>query len=262
MDNMPKGPNVAMASTFRTDAWANRAAAGDAFRKNPMFRSFDPKVLELYLQHGLRELPTTIYPDLPRDSSGDGSKPVTLTTTKHQEVWTFARSNFTPQTSANDGHISNEERLLNPNADPGFDLPLLFNRSECLVTHRNLPHVRPFVYYVYGGKSPFSPPQARMKKESCTGTGIGGNGGAKAGNVKTYVVENGDHFLPFTNPNGLAETMAAFVAEGLRRFQKDETMLENLDRQKSERDRLVVSKTWREGVKKPGNARRPIANKL
>ena len=262
MADIPKGPNVAMASTFRMDVWESRGAAANALRKNKLFQSFHPEAFELYLKHGLRELPTRLYPDPSRNSFDDDSKPVTLQTTKHQEVWSFARSNFTARTSTLGGHMSNDERLLNPNVDPNFDLPLLFSRSECLVVFKNLPYVRPTVYYIYGEKSPFSPPQARMEKERNTGTGIGGNGSAKAGRVKSHVVENGDHFLPFTDPERLAESVAAFMAEALHQFQEDDNLLRNHDSRKSERNRLVVSKTWQEGVRKPGNATRPLVNKL
>lgn len=70
-------------------------------------------MLEEYVLHGLRETPTAIYPELsagnPTKSSETTFGGVTLTTTKHQESWRFARSYFAPQaTDPND----RAERLI------------------------------------------------------------------------------------------------------------------------------------------------------
>ncbi|KAL8864217.1 MAG: hypothetical protein Q9174_007431, partial [Haloplaca sp. 1 TL-2023] len=110
MRGPPAGPNIALPTTFRRDKWSNKDEAAVAFKKNPLFRTWDPRVVDKYVEFGLRELPTALYPS-PSPSSQDtkhttknmteGSsegerdateKGVTLTTTKHQEAWSFTRS--------------------------------------------------------------------------------------------------------------------------------------------------------------------------
>jgi hypothetical protein len=53
-----------MMSTYRPDLWPSRKAAEAAFRKNKFFQSWDSRVLDKYIQFGLREVPTALYPSL------------------------------------------------------------------------------------------------------------------------------------------------------------------------------------------------------
>ncbi|KAI4234723.1 MAG: hypothetical protein LQ349_003613 [Xanthoria aureola] len=265
MTDHPPGPNAALASSFRQDLWPSRRAAEEALSKNKLFRSFHPKVLENYVRHGLRELPTQVYPDLPADYIAGAPRPVTLTTSKHQEVWTFIRSNFLSRGPVvDDGLRSTEQqdRVINPNADPETEVPLRFYRPECTITFKNLPYVRPTTYYIFGAKSPFSPPEARKEKQDQTGTGVGGSGGVQAGKVQSHVFENGNHFLPFVNVEALAEVVNVYLEQGLHNTVKEDTLWKNFDSQKSERDRLVVSKRWLEAVGQPTDAKRSVVSKL
>ncbi|KAI4197623.1 MAG: hypothetical protein LQ348_002129 [Seirophora lacunosa] len=262
LNDIPPGPNIAMASTLRQDCWPDRKAAEHALRTNKLFQSFHPQVLRNYMDYGLRDLPTAIYPDSPLNNTAAPSPAVTLTTTKHQEVWTFARSNFSVQGPAHDEQLSAEDRVINPNADPRKEMQLLFYRPECTITFNNLPHVRPATYFVFGGRSPFSPSKARLEKERLTGTGIGGSGGVEVGKVRSYVFKDAGHFIPFVNVEALANVVHTQISEGLRQAQVEDALWERHDSQKSERDRLVVSKKWQEGVRKPAAAKRSIASKL
>ncbi|GAO49439.1 alpha/beta-hydrolase [Saitoella complicata NRRL Y-17804] len=76
------GHAPAKASIRRRDIWSSMDEARAYFKSKPFYQSWDPRVLELHMQFGLRELPTPTYPD---------KKGVTLTTTKDQEVWSFLR---------------------------------------------------------------------------------------------------------------------------------------------------------------------------
>ncbi|KAH7555145.1 hypothetical protein BM1_07806 [Bipolaris maydis] len=78
------------------------SAATEDFRKNKYYSKWDERVLQRWLQYGLRNLPTAVYPRhiqvagteahvTHEDASADT---VTLTTTKHQEVFTFLRPTF------------------------------------------------------------------------------------------------------------------------------------------------------------------------
>lgn len=231
------------------------------------------KALPILPSKGPRELcptrspraPTQVYPDLPADYIAGAPRPVTLTTSKHQEVWTFIRSNFLSRGPVvDDGRRSTEQqdRVINPNADPETEVPLWFYRPECTITFKNLPYVRPTTYYIFGAKSPFSPPQARKEKQDRTGTGVGGSGGVQAGKVQSHIFENGNHFLPFVDVEALAEVVNVYLEQGLRNTVKEDTLWKNFDSQKSERDRLVVSKRWLEAVGQPTDAKRSVASKL
>ncbi|KAI9056283.1 alpha/beta-hydrolase [Trametes sanguinea] len=65
----------------RRDVWPSRAEAWAQFTSRPAWRAWDERVLRLYAQHGLRELPTAEHPD-----KAEG---VTLTCTKVQEAACF-----------------------------------------------------------------------------------------------------------------------------------------------------------------------------
>ncbi|KAI4109134.1 MAG: hypothetical protein LQ339_001940 [Xanthoria mediterranea] len=243
------GPNIAMPSTFRRDLWPTRSAAEEAFRKNRFFDSFHPEVLERYLKYGLRELPCCIYPTIRTNSE---PRPVTLTTSKHQEVWTFARSNFSPPDPARD-------RLVNPNAVIGTpDEDLMFSRSECEVTFNKLPHVRPAVLYIHGSKSQFNGAEQIQAIQDHTGRGIGGNGGIETGQVQSHVFENAGHFLPFTHVEELAIVIGKYVGESVRRKMEQDAFWRDYDSQKS----AVVSEKWIHEVKKPGDTKREVKGKL
>ena len=52
----------AKASTNRRDRWPSRVAAEASFKRSKFYQSWDPRVLDLWVKHGLRELPTYIHP--------------------------------------------------------------------------------------------------------------------------------------------------------------------------------------------------------
>ncbi|EAQ82891.1 hypothetical protein CHGG_11067 [Chaetomium globosum CBS 148.51] len=106
------GIGPAAASTNRRDIWDSRAAAAARFAKSPFYRAWDPRVLDLWVRHGLRALPTELYPyppgaartsptaTTPNPNATD--PPVTLTTTKHQELFTFLRPTYLPHRDLRD----------------------------------------------------------------------------------------------------------------------------------------------------------------
>ncbi|CDO78052.1 hypothetical protein BN946_scf184616.g1 [Trametes cinnabarina] len=65
----------------RRDVWPSRADVWAQFTSRPSWRAWDERVLKLYVQHGLRELPTATYPEK--------TEGVTLTCTKVQEAACF-----------------------------------------------------------------------------------------------------------------------------------------------------------------------------
>ncbi|KAH9996333.1 Alpha/beta hydrolase fold-1 [Russula vinacea] len=67
----------------RRDVWSSREEADKLFRDRS-YKSWDPRVIDLYVKYGLRELPTSAYPDQTRG--------VTLNCTKSQEYATYIES--------------------------------------------------------------------------------------------------------------------------------------------------------------------------
>ncbi|KAK6499638.1 hypothetical protein TWF481_010001 [Arthrobotrys musiformis] len=86
----PASANPAAMSAKRRDIWPSIEDATKFFKSRPFYQSWDPIVLDLHMKYGLRQIPTAIYPD-PSKVDG-GANAVTLTTTKHQEVFTFWRT--------------------------------------------------------------------------------------------------------------------------------------------------------------------------
>ncbi|GBE85089.1 alpha/beta-hydrolase [Sparassis crispa] len=73
------GPLLA-ATNARRDIWPSRAEALAACQARSSFKAWDARVLQIFIEHGLRDLPTTYYPD----KSG-----VTLKYSKAQEVASY-----------------------------------------------------------------------------------------------------------------------------------------------------------------------------
>ncbi|EKM56754.1 uncharacterized protein PHACADRAFT_141668 [Phanerochaete carnosa HHB-10118-sp] len=71
-------PDPATPAAKRRDIWPSREEALKALQSRPPFKTWDPRILELYVEHGMRELPTAVYPD-----KADG---VTLKCPRKQEV--------------------------------------------------------------------------------------------------------------------------------------------------------------------------------
>ncbi|KAF9951815.1 hypothetical protein BGZ70_000839 [Mortierella alpina] len=63
----------------RRDHWKDRAEAKTKLLEKPFFRAWDPETLDIYLEHGMKEV-----------SGKDGSLGVTLKCSKFQEAITFA----------------------------------------------------------------------------------------------------------------------------------------------------------------------------
>ena len=116
-------------------------AAEAAYRKSKLHSTWDSRELRLWLKHGFRSTPTALYP---RSSSvPDGA--VTLTTSEHQELWTYVRPYFEPLPA--DG--SQQDRGRYPDVDPKSLSTYPFYRAKPALTLSTLPSLRPSVLYVF-----------------------------------------------------------------------------------------------------------------
>ncbi|KAK5718430.1 hypothetical protein LTR15_008157 [Elasticomyces elasticus] len=287
-----QGPTLTKLSTFRRDVWPSREDAVQAANKS--YRKWDPRVLQRWNQHAFRELPTMIFPEsevalasgrpaendpVNTDASSalswndmdmyrwfrdpgrelpvvDSSKmPVTLATTKHQEVFSYLRPNYGSEHMAE--HISGTlpdantspnvvevDRLFHPDVigPPGAVTP--FYRAEPIIAHMALPHVRPSVLYIFGGRSPVSLPHQREDKLSRTGTSVGGNGGADAGRVKSILIGKAAHLAPMEATGACAEAIVPWLVEQLDGWKSDEVKVSRGWAERSLKEKATVSEEW------------------
>jgi pimeloyl-ACP methyl ester carboxylesterase len=153
----------AQASAVRRDRWPTRKIAAQSFQKSKFYQSWDPRVLDLWIKYGLRDLPTKLYPDVRPaiEPYGPDNSEVTLTTTKHQEVMTFVRPVHDSDRASLAGFTEEEKKQLRSLTHPEIGTlaqnpSIIVYRTEGLITFKNLPFLRPSVLYIFGELSPMS----------------------------------------------------------------------------------------------------------
>lgn len=259
---MPEGSNVNLPrlSTFRRDIWPSRAEAAASLKKNKFYRSWDPRVLDRWIEYGLRDVPTAIHPDTPaiqRSGSRINDIPVTLSTNKHQEVFTFVRPNF-------EGLDEQGEQIVKRLTHADLDLTQIgtypFYAPELKKIYDNLPHLRPGALYIFGGQSPLSPPEWRKQKIDRTGTGVGGSGGAVEGRVKEVVFEDAGHLLPMEIVQNVADAIGGWAVEELKRWRRLEKEWQVKWEAKSKEERMMITEEWSNKV--GGDPKGPGSGKL
>jgi hypothetical protein len=202
-------------------------------------------VLDRWLQHGLRRLPTNLYQD-----SIESDRQVTLKTTKHQEVFTFMRPNF-------EGFETGQfDRKHHADMDPELTLEAPFVRPEVFEIFRRLANVRPSVLYILGGESDLSTAPRRKARLDVTGTGVGGSGGAQAGRVKEVVLEDIGHLVAMEAVGHCAYSAAQWIGTELKRWIEDEEEFRSMWSEKSLTEKTTVDNKWRETIgRPPGNSK-------
>ena len=232
----PGGPTLAQLAAFRQDLWPSRTAASSNLQKNPFFRSWDSRVLDLWIRHSFRDLPTALYPRLPSPPSSD--TPVTLTTTKHQEVFTFVRPSF------DDLDVQGKPKRQ---THPDMETPDLrpFYRPEPAIALRDLPYLRPSVLYIFGGKSGMSTPKLRQQKMDLTGTGVGGSGGVPEDRVKAILFPDAGHMIPMEMVGACADAATEWLLLEMNRWAREEKEWKRKWTAKSEHERRTVSEEFK-----------------
>lgn len=233
-------------SATRRDQWRSREEAALAFRKSKFYKTWDERVLDLWLQHGLRSI------SVQESSGGDG--PVTLSTSRDQEVFTFLLPKFDrfPVPDESEGSTYGIEKL---HLDPKIVDDFPFYRPEPPAVFEQLPHLRPPTLYVFADQSTLSDPSSCRERVERTGTGVGGSGGAKKGKVKECVMENAGHLVPFERPRETAEAIAPFLVESLTTWQREEDEWNTWWKARSREDRTQITERWKREI---GMTARPI----
>lgn len=207
----PKGPNPVQASAFRRDIWPTREQATESFIKSKFYQSWDKRVLDIWIRHGLRKTPTKLY------SSNDGE--VTLSTTKHQEVFTFLRPNFNPQTPDGKSII---DRMEIPDLDESNPVTNPFYRPEPPATLARMEHLRPSTFYIFGADSDMSSPEDQKQKLEVTGMGVGGSGGVPEGRVGSIALKGVGHLVAMEAVDQCADVASSFLGQEIQRWRKQQ----------------------------------------
>lgn len=238
----------AVASTNRRDLWESREVAAAKFIKSPFYKRWDKRVFDLWVQHGLRELPTTIYPADPKNPSA-----VTLTTTKHQELFTYQRPTYRGEEIPNAFADRDPSMYRDPMPDrneQGAREGYPFYRPEPGAIFQRLPELRPGVLYVFGETSEVSPPSECKKKMERTGTGVGGSGGVKAGRVHEVTLKKCGHLVAMERVDECADAAAAFLGKEIQLWRDEQRIFAELRKGKSKREIAMIDDRWKEEVTK------------
>ncbi|GAB1214567.1 hypothetical protein ATERTT37_003731 [Aspergillus terreus] len=221
-----EGPRLLGLTYAKRDIWPSRAHA--VAKARHVFRRWDPRVLARWCDVGYRDLPTAVYPD----AAAAGDRPVTLTTTKYQEIMLYTRLNTQrhPELGRQQPYEPADPSETPPPHDPlvvpdmlGPLVPgQLSYRAESMLGFMLAPHVRPSVLYVSGAESTLHRSGTIGKVARRTGTGFSGSGGMARGRVRHVVVEGTGHTLPLEKVAATAETLAGWMREEVLRWRQDE----------------------------------------
>jgi pimeloyl-ACP methyl ester carboxylesterase len=155
------------------------------------------------VKYGLRDLPTELYPE----GNNNRVAPVTLTTPKAQELFSYLRPKYNGVPGISPEKDWKVYGDMHPDdVEEGYP----FYRPEPGQIFRRLPELRPPVLYIFGERSELATPELRRKKLETTGVGVGGNGGAAEGMVKEVLLDCG-HLVPMERVEECADAAATFA---------------------------------------------------
>jgi pimeloyl-ACP methyl ester carboxylesterase len=226
--NSEKGP--ARSSTWRRDLWPSREVAVAGFRKSPFYKAWDPRVLEAWIKFGICDTPTLLYPN------EKGS--VTLTCTKHQELFTFLRPMY------NDPANGPYENADVPDLDPMIPKDASFYRPEPNSTMHRLPHLRAPALYIFGETSDMSTPELQSKKLDITGVGVGGSGGVSKGAVDSVTLKGIGHLVAMEAPSQCAGAAAPWIGKEVQKWAKEAERYREWTKQSTE-SKITISEEWK-----------------
>ena len=243
-----KGAGVALvyASSRRPDVWSSRGEAEKVFKSAKALQKWDPRVMKLWLEYGLRDTPTLLHPEPGK---------VTLRTTKAVEAWNYARNWFDPLPE--DGTYLTERSMAKyPDGTPDILDNHPFYRAEAMSVWNDLPRIRHSILYVFPETGPMSTTQAMNEKVARTGSGAGGSGGEKTSRASKVVVKGG-HLVPFERPEECASVISEWLVKDLRAWEM-RGKLEVEERDDKSVNKVALSEEWIRQAKKWFDANRPI----
>lgn len=208
-------------------------------------------------------------PDSTTITTTQGSTPVTLATTRHHNVTSFARAAFPDPGQELDSFSPDPRVHIDLTKDDHADMQAPVYRPEAVLTFHQLPFLRPSCFYMYGKASPFSSatPQARAEKLQTTGTAAGGSGGFVAGRVQETVLDDVGHFMVFEKPTEVAVQASQWLKTTLEQWKRENQMNVQEWEGIASRERAMVDDKWMYWVKKQygrpsTKSKKPVKGKL
>lgn len=142
------------------------------------------------------------------------------------------------------------KRDLVPDMAPDSMIKFPFYRPEPPNTLARLPELRPSALYIFGGESPMSRPEARKIKMECTGTGLGGSGGAARGRVGEVVLDGVGHLVAMEASDRCAEAAAKWLGQETKRFEVERKTYVEWTKQ-SQLAKSTLSEEWKKRIGVP-----------
>jgi pimeloyl-ACP methyl ester carboxylesterase len=206
-------------------------------------------VFDAWLKFGVRETPTNLYPN--------EKGAATLSTTKHQEVFTFLRPNYV---DPGESEYSTRSRASHPDVYHDRVSTESFSyRSETISTMMRLANLRPPTLYIFGGDSYMSQPVFQEEKLRTTGSGWGGSGGIKEGRVKGVSLEGIGHLVAMDAPGLCADSAAAWIGQETKRWAKEMELYKEWTK-RSLKEKSTLSEEWQRRM--GGDPRKRAKGKL
>lgn len=166
---------------------------------------------------------------------------MTMVTSKYQEAFTIARANF--DNAGVHEEVTPEQKLTHPDIYPEDGSKAPFYRPEIRIAFFDLPSLRPSVLFVFGKRSPFGNEEAVKSNIECTGTGVGGSGGARAGRVQSCSVDGG-HFFPFESVGMTADALVDWIQAEVERSRREEMIMGGKWREKTGLQKQTFDERW------------------
>lgn len=248
---------------FKKDTFASAEIATKNLRNHEFFKNWDPRSLQIYLDHRLRPTPTLLHHGqqnirgAPSNNSNEQASTThfTLRTPKEMEAVTLFRPN--PYALNANSNSTRVERLAMPYVNYGSPLkaPVSNPNTKDVVTH--LQTLRPRCLFLYGTKSPVNSLRDgadvdRQRNLDITGRGSGGSGGVPLGCVAEDWIE-GAHAFPLENPTDLGKRLATWVDQEANIWQLERQEVQSLlwhgrdgvkERQELDPTYIKVMKGW------------------
>ncbi|QMW35678.1 hypothetical protein G4B84_011169 [Aspergillus flavus NRRL3357] len=221
--------NMGMSAIFNEDK-LSIGSATEVYKE--MFPKMDPRCVDRTTKFGFRDLPTELYPES-LEGSNPANPPVTLTTSRYQDMIAQIRENFSARTL--DGRIQ-IDRSTHAEMDPIAAFFPIYLRLD----------------------------EVREGIKIC-GHGIGGSGGDSQGKVKEAVIPKGSHLFPFENVAEAAEISSAWLGKEVQSFAIAEREWAEKRQSMDKRDHLVLGEEWFKTIKPLGafrSARKPGKERL
>lgn len=242
--------NPAFASAKRRDIWPSRTVAAESFKKSKFYQVWDPRVLDLWLEFGLRDLPTAVYPDLKASETTDEGTPVTLTTPRLHEVFSFGKESIAPSEKPADGFTEEEWTTLHEMMDPGEDADTQLFRPEPPIIYQNLKLLRPSTLVLYGEISPINPRNKVEQMVGIIGTGLGGSGGQAKGRSTAVAIKGAGHLVAMEKVNDTADAISRWVGPEIERWRSREELFARYWATIPDHDKHTLGNSFQNRLKK------------